>query len=623
MRVLLVTPPMVQFNTPYAATPVLTGFLRSRGVDARQVDLSLQLALALFSRTGLQQVAREVAALSRRKCTDAVQSFKQQAETYINTVEAVVSFLQHGDAATRTHILADSDWLPRGPRFRVLQDLSACGAAPFADDPIARSNYYAGLYMDDLADVIREGVDEWFGLSRYAERLGASIPSFTPLKQALSEKSGMIDQLLDGLVDTLLHEQQPDLVGITIPFPGNLYGAFRVAARIRQKTPAVKIVMGGGYVNTEWRNLTEVRVFDYTDYIIYDDGEDALLQLIGVLENRLPSSALIRTRMLEDGQVKWMDAASVPQLKHTNRASPCYDGLPLEQYCPMIENPNPMNRLWTEQRWMRFQLAHGCYWHRCAFCDTKLDYICRYEPAQADRIVEWIEQVQAETGQNGFHFVDEAASPALLRRLAERLLERGIFIRWWTNVRFERTFDHELCALLARAGCVAVTGGMECAEKRLLLRMNKGVTLQTMAQASHAFSSVGILVHAYLMYGFPTQTRQEVVDALEFVRQLFAVNCVQSAYWHRFALTIHSPIYAEAAAFGLEPFPRNTEGFSENEIGYREATAPSYEKIGSALYAATYNYMHGVGLDLRVTDWFERRMPRPRLSPHAVEKWIS
>jgi radical SAM superfamily enzyme YgiQ (UPF0313 family) len=128
---------------------------------------------------------------------------------------------------------------------------------------------------------------------------------------------------------------------------------------------------------------------------------------------------------------------------------------------------NPMHRLWSDGRWNKLTVAHGCYWKKCSFCDVTLDYIGRYDAAAADVLVDRIEAMIAETGQTGFHLVDEAAPPAGLRALAERLLARRD-ITWWGNIRFEKTFTPELCQLLARSGCVAVSGGLEVASDRLL-----------------------------------------------------------------------------------------------------------------------------------------------------------
>ncbi len=623
MRVLLVTPPMVQFNAPYAATPLLTGFLKSRGVDVRQADLSLELALTIFSRAGLERIAGVLESSGETRRLPAVYGFLRNKQRYLETVDEVISFLQRGDSASAEKIM-DDGWLPQGPRFCVIGELHAHGRWPFTKDVQALARYRASLYVDDLADVIRDGVDKRFGLSRYAEQLGLSAASFTPLLRQFTRQPGtLIDQWLDGLVDDMMKTHQPDLVGLTIPFPGNVYSAFRMARRIKNQTPEIRIAAGGGFVNTEWRALSDVRVFNVLDYLLYDDGEIPLCRLLDHLDGKISVDGLVRTRMRREGKVVWIDNAEEPPLKHRDRAAPCYEGLDLTRYCSITESTNPMHRLWTEHGWMKLMLAHGCYWHRCAFCDTTLGYIACYDPAPAERIADWIETVIKETGRRTFHFVDEAAPPALLRRLSECLIARKLDLQWWTNIRFEKAFDEDLCRLLAKAGCVAVTGGMECAEERLITLMNKGIRLRDMVRAAYAFSRAGVLVHAYLMYGFPTQTPQEVVDALDYVRQLFQSGCVQSAYWHRFALTVHSPIYAAPKSFRLTPQRPAHRGFSENGIPYSEWKPRHEEGIGEALHTAVYNYMHGVALDEPVQAWFSEPMPAPRLARDAVKRWAA
>jgi hypothetical protein len=284
----------------------------------------------------------------------------------------------------------------------------------------------------------------------------------------------------------------------------------------------------------------------------------------------------------------------------------------------MSETANPMHRLWSSRRWNKLMLAHGCYWHRCAFCDTSLDYIRRFDPADAGTIIRWIREVIAQTGTTSFHFTDEAAPPGLLRQLSRRLLDEDLKIQWWTNIRFEPAFDRELAGLMARAGCLAVTGGLETAVDRLLKLMCKGISIDSAVCALSAFKSAGLLTHAYLMYGFPSQTMQETVDALELVRQLFAAGLLDSAFWHRFALTAHSPIFQ-----GLENFPKifpriGKSGFARNEVPFRDPVRCDHERLGKGLRAAIYNYMHGVGLDADVRDWFDFRVPRPRVAFNRV-----
>ncbi|MCX6997730.1 MAG: radical SAM protein [Kiritimatiellaeota bacterium] len=629
MRVLLITPPMVQLNAPYAATPALMGLLRAQGLDARQADLSLELALLLFSRKGLAQIR---AALPRRSSAPAVLFFRRHAPRYAAVVDDAVRFLQ-GQAPALAGRLARRRWLPEGPRFAVatpafMRRHFGPGAAA------ARAKYLASLFLDDLADVLRDGVDPRFSLARYAERLALAAATFDQLHAALQAPPTLVDQLLDRIVVRLIRREKPDLVGLTVPFPGNLYGALRIAQTVRHIAPRTKIVLGGGYVNTELCRLAEPRLFDFADFVTLDDGAQPLLALIEHLHGRRPAHSLCRTFFRRRGRVVFGNAGGMRELPFRDWPAPSYTGLDPNRYLSLCELPNPVIRLWSDGYWNRLQLARGCYWHRCAFCDTSLAYIRRFEPGNPDRIVDHIERLIAETGRRNFHFVDEAAPPALLRAVAERLLARGVSINWWTNIRFEKVFTPALARLLACAGCLAVTAGLETACNRTLRLMQKGVTVAQAARCVRAFAGAGILVHAYLIYGFPTQTRRETIAALEIVRTWFRRGWIQSAYWHRFALTIHSPMFRNPAAFGLRLArdrasaeagsaatpngsriarrqTRAAPAFAQNEITYEEAGAPDWDALGAALRTATYNYLHGLGLDGDVRAWFDLTTDSP------------
>jgi radical SAM superfamily enzyme YgiQ (UPF0313 family) len=618
-RVLLLTPPMVQFNAPYSATPMLAGYLRRHAVSVRQADLSLELALALFSPSGLDRLRSAIPPSHRRR--PAVASFLSRFPDYRATVRLAVRFLQ-GRAPKAAERIASRKVLPEGLRFRVLSELAERGLAPTWRGPEEFARHLASLYLDDLGDAIREGADPLFSMARYGERLALAAPSFTPLLRRLRAPPSFVDQILDEQVRTLLVKFRPDLLGLSLPFPGNVYGAFRIAQTARAADPMLRIVAGGGYVNTELRALSDPRVFDFFDYIAYDDGEQPLLRLIDHLRGQEPRSRLIRTAYREGGRVV-RSHSSAPPLRHRDRPSPRYDGLSLSRYPVLSESSNPMHRLWTERRWLKLQLAHGCYWRRCAFCDTTLDYIARFDPADPDTVLAWMEEMIRRTGETGFHFVDEAAPPALLMGLAKRIHARGLKVNWWANIRFERSFTPERAAELARSGCLAVTGGVECAQKRLLECMRKGVSPAQAARVAGAFAGAGVLVHAYLMYGFPGQTLQETVDGLEWVRQMFRKGYLHSAFWHRFALTVHSGMFAEAAQFGIRVPKASVRPFATNETAYSGGHRTDPGQLGPGLKAAVYNYMHGAGLDVEVRSWFDRPMPPTTLPRNAVSRWIS
>ena len=625
-RVLSLIPPMTQLNTPYPSTAYLTGFLRSRGVDARQDDLALRLVLELFSPAGLDALRDKLRAIPPKKRSATLAQFDAEFDRYRATIGPALAFLQGRDP-TLAHRIAGRMLLPEGPRFASLDVYYD----PEGGDPLAwafgalgvqdKARHLATLYLNDLADVLREAADPRFEFVRYAESLAMAQPTFEPLARALAAPPTLVDDTLRRLTLESLARHQPQVVLLSVPFPGSVYAAFRIAQTIKAANPAIVTVLGGGFVNTELRELTEPRVFDHFDFITLDDGERPLLALLEHLAGQRGKSRLVRTYLREgdanSGVVRYINLAE-PDIPFAEVGTPTWDGLPLDGYLSILDMLNPMHRLWSDGRWNKLTVAHGCYWKKCSFCDVSLDYIGRYDTASAELLVDRIEAVVAETGQTGFHFVDEAAPPKMLKAMAEELARRGRSISWWGNIRFEKSFTPELCRQLADSGCIAISGGLEVASDRLLKLMQKGVSVDQVARVTKGFSDAGILVHAYLMYGFPTQTVQDTVDALEYVRQLFDAGCIQSGFFHRFVCTVHSPVGQKPEDYGVRLKPLPPISFAKNDVGFIDPTGVDHDALGVALNKALYNYMHGIGLDQDVRSWFDMKVPRTRVPRNFI-----
>jgi hypothetical protein len=632
-RVLSVIPPMTQLNTPYPSTAYLTGFLRSRGVDAVQEDLALALILRLLSADGLRALRAHIDCAAGTPRSPRVDAFIAHFDDHLATIGPVLAFLQGRDP-TLAHRIAGRAFLPEGPRF----DSLGAYDDPDGGDPLAwafgalgvndRARHLATLYLNDLADVLRDAVDPRFEFVRYAERLAMSQPTFDPLAQALAAPPNLIDRTLQQLTLDAVARHRPAMVLLSVPFPGAVYAAFRIAQAIKAHDPDIVTVLGGGYVNTELRELAEPRVFDFFDFVTLDAGERPLLALIDHLHGRRSASRLVRTFVRRDSAVRHINFVE-PEVPFEDVGTPTWDGLPLASYLSLLDMLNPMHRLWSDGRWNKLTVAHGCYWKKCSFCDVSLDYISRYDAASATTLADRIDTIVAETGQTGFHFVDEAAPPKSLKALAHELQRRGSRISWWGNIRFEKTFTPALCRQLADSGCIAISGGLEVASDRLLALMKKGVSVDQVARVTKGFSDAGILVHAYLMYGFPTQTVHDTVDALEYVRQLFAAGCIHSGFFHRFTCTVHSPVGREPAAYGVTLLPLNggqPVTFAKNDVGFVDPTGVDHDRLGLALKKGLYNFMHGVGLDEDVRMWFSDAgiaAPKPRVRRGHIDRALA
>ncbi len=616
-RILFITPPFTQLNTPYPATAYLKGFLNTRQIESHQADLGIEVILALFSRAGLRRLFTQLDDSDAELTENAYRIYRLQAE-YVSTIDPVIRFLQNKNP-TLAHAIADRSYLPEASRFAEIDDLEWAFGTMGTHD---KARHLATLYLEDLSDLIQEAIDPHFGFSRYAERLGRSATHFDELHEALQAPQTLISQLLNELLDAKIQQWQPNMICLTVPFPGNLYGALTCGQYVKQHYPGINVVMGGGYVNTELRSLTEARVFDYVDFISLDDGEAPLWSLLEHLDGQRDLGRVKRTFVRTNGVVTYYNGATEKDVAQRETGTPDYADLPLMDYLSVIEVVNPMHRLWSDGRWNKLTLAHGCYWGKCSFCDITLDYIKRYEPLTAALLCDRMEEIIAQTGQNGFHFVDEAAPPALMRDVALEIIRRKLTVVWWTNIRFESSFTPDLCRLLKASGCLAVSGGLEVASDRLLERMKKGVTVAQVARVADAFTQAGIMVHAYLMYGFPTQTVQETIDSLEMVRQLFQAGIVQSGFWHRFAMTAHSPVGLTPAAFDVQRIGPDMGPFADNDLYHDDPLGADHDLFAEGLRKSLFNYMHGVGFDFPLRDWFMFQVPPTSISPRYIEKSI-
>ncbi len=559
-------------------------------------------------------------AATKKNISENGQHILKQRQRYEFCVDAVIRFLQNKNI-TLAHKICAGDYLPQASRFEVLNEEVEWlfGSMGIHD----KAKMLCTLFIEDLGDLIIECISPYFGFSRYAEDIARSATSFDPLLKLLEAKNNSIDDILISIVDKHIELEKPDLIIFTIPFPGNVYGAFKSGQHIKNNYPNLKVAMGGGFPNTELRSLTDARVFDYVDFISLDDGERPILNILEYIDGKRDLALLKRTFIRRDNQVVYINGCKAADIVHSKTGTPDYTGLLLDGYISMLEMANPMHRLWSDGRWNKLTVAHGCYWKKCSFCDISLDYIGRYEPASASILADKIETIIAQTGTTGFHFVDEAAPPLVMRDLAIELLARNLDISWWANIRFEKTFSDDLCKLLSASGCIAVTGGLEVASDRLLQMMEKGVSVQQVSQVASNFTRAGIMVHAYLMFGFPTQTAQETIDSLEVVRQLFEAEILQSGFWHRFSMTAHSPVGLNPEKYQVVKIGPTDGSFANNDLIHEDPKGCDHDLYAEGLRKSLYNFMMANCLDWPVEDWFDFKTPKTTLSPRLIQNHIN
>ncbi|GHV91088.1 radical SAM protein [Spirochaetia bacterium] len=586
--VCLIQPPFTQLNTPYPSLYYLKSFLEKRGCQVLVRDHSIGLFERVFCRAGLERIFAdaEIALMGNRgqspgsrqrpEQNPIVERFLSEADRWIAVIDRLISFLRGKDREWAHFLSLANGVLPGGPRFDAC--LESLNGSPLPED----APLLAGKLLADLADFITHTLDPNFSLVRYAGRTGAALRDFTSVKQSLD------GYILKNFYRPYLEEEwdhltgfssfpagTPPLIGITIPFPGCLAGALVCGASAKQRFGGkAAVIAGGGYVNTELRFADDPAVFDYVDYLSFDRGYgswEAILENINMENDECQKEPALYKTMYRSGAGKIIAdpaiADPVPKFAENNSNTarfrriddesiknifPDYRDADFSRYLYPVDDVNPMHRLWSDGHWLKAYLAHGCYWHGCAFCDLSLDYIRSYQPVDTAALFHHLVEQAEQTGVHGVHLVDEAAPVSSLVQLAELNRDAGLPLTFWGNIRFEKAFTPDIAAILAAGGLVGISAGIEVATPAGFKRLGKGIVLEDVVRSCAAFKEAGILTHAYLIYGYWDQDEQEIIDSAEILRQLFAAELLDSAFWHQFVLTRHSRIYAEWKR-GLHP----------------------------------------------------------------------
>ncbi|MDR0486769.1 MAG: radical SAM protein, partial [Treponema sp.] len=632
--IVLVQPPFVQLNGPHPGIYYLRTFLEKRGCEVVVRDHSILLFEKIFCKDGMTRIFASIKKSEFKEQPAAtrqiIERFLCEEERVCSSIDRIIAFLRGKDREFAHLIGLTNGVLPGGPSFDAcLAEICKVKGEASADDaPLLASKLLA-----DIAGLITAALDPGFSLVRYVPMAAAAFHDFSAVKDGLS------GYVMQNFYRPFLEEEwkSPEIIrfsgspvflmGITIPFPGCLSGALVCAESAKTVFGnRVRTIAGGGYVNTELRFLEEDVFFDYFDYLSFDRGYgslDAILEreaqsdCIPLYKTmyRHTDGSIVRDASITGGETGPVDDEAVLS------TFPDYSGVDFTRYICPVDDVNPMHRLWSDGRWLKACTAHGCYWQKCAFCDVSLDYIRSFVPVDTTALFNHLKTMAEASGIHGVHLVDEACPPASLLQLALLNRRAGLPLVFWGNIRFEKSFTPDVAALLAAGGVIGVSGGIEIASEKGFERIGKGIDLQGLVNACAAFKEAGILVHAYLIYGYWDQEEAEIIDSAEVMRQFFEAGLLDSAFWHQFVLTVHSRIYAEKQK-GLHPLlnPRGGQArpskiFALNDISFEGEER--FDRFNLPLENLLRLWMKG-DTSMPVQDAFSFRVKCPVVEPHLI-----
>ena len=650
MKVVIIQPPIVQLNTPYPSGAYLQDFfkkLKSFGENDNQIttftqspilsqnafkiaqkagnqissvewkDLSIELFHRIFSKEGLKLIFHKTEnkalkmALDAENQGDEITAFNLRRyvltkNAWINWIDKIMALLVENKSGRETlHEFVRSAHVPRGSRMETY--LAGLNREVSVDDGYMLSS----LALADLADYITAVYDNNFALIRYAESICASDSSLEEILK--TTESPVLKDFLSPIIDSLFKtSSEKTLFCVSIPFPGTFSAGLFICKQLKSLYGDNAIIsIGGGYVNTALRSLDKSSLSEYVDFISYDKGYGFYTEF---LNSDLSTFDTNQNFTNEDFKKSIQEIEAYM----TKNVAPDYTGIDFTKYPRLADDVNPMHRIWSDGAWLKAYLAHGCYWHRCLFCDTKLDYVNCYKPVNVENLYSSLLQQAKQTGVQGVHFVDEASPPVLLEKFA--FLNKDSALTFWGNIRYEKAFSRDLADILAKGGLIGVSGGIEMASGEGLSNINKGIDIETLVGSLASFKEAGILTHAYMIYGYYNETPQMLIDSVETLRQLFKVGLLDSSFFHKFTLTKHSTLFAEWEQ-GKHPdlhpiFPKNS--FTDYELHFKGEEKS--EKYGAPLSQAVNAWMHKKGLDKPVEKWFNFPMPKPTIKKDFIEK---
>ncbi|MBQ5570861.1 MAG: radical SAM protein [Treponema sp.] len=661
-KAIIIQPPLVQLNTAYPSGAYLSAFFKSQNVCSSWHDLSIVLIDRIFCKGGLERLFE----LTEKKALSLAEGFAKNGEDFaaknlkqyilqkdlwILWIDSIMKILRDGSKSSSrelTHKFVFSPFVPRGMRMESY--LEKLDAMPTADD--ARN--LAGAALEDLADYINVAFDKDFALIRYAESIAVGKKSFgeiegsldSPVLKEFYEK--VLEQVFcpGGREDTKIMGEAKEgrrcLVCISLPFAGTFTPALFTGRFLKQRYGSkVFISFGGGFINTELRDFDLPEFERYADAISLDRGYGSYRRLLesGILSGKdfygsgvSTGSRIYKMRLWFSSNGKTVTIApseddgemATFENSVTKSLVPDYSDIDFSLYPRMADDTNPMQRLWSDGSWIKAYLAHGCYWHKCAFCDVTLDYVCSYKMTDIEHLYSGLLEQAKEKGVYGIHFVDEALPPAGCIRFAKCNLKEGTPLSYWGNVRFEKVYSRDMADFLCFGGLTGVSGGIEIATGNGLDKISKGTDLDSIVSACCAFKEAGILIHAYMIYGYFGESAQDTINSMETLRQFFELGLLDSCFWHKFVLTRHSRIYDEWK-HGLYPdlCPTEEEGaglFAKNGMHFKGEG--DSKKFGRGLNLALNSWMHGEKLGMNVCKWFDFKTPMPTVAHDLVQKAV-
>jgi radical SAM superfamily enzyme YgiQ (UPF0313 family) len=299
-----------------------------------------------------------------------------------------------------------------------------------------------------------------------------------------------------------------DVVGITAMTP-TIGTALSIARHLKQKSPHLKIVMGGPHVTL----LPEETLASSpdVDVIVRGEGDVTAIELLQAIENNRPLNSVAGiSYRLDDKIVHTSDRTSMVDMD--SLPYPAFHLLPWRKYQPHPPHGMalPFGAMVT---------SRGCP-YRCAYC-SKPVFGSQFRAQSPERVVAEMIYLQNKFGVKEIAFYDDSFTldKKRVHAITEKIIEKKLKIAWTCETRVNLV-DKELLAHMKQAGCYAVAYGIESASPAIIKALQKDITLKQVEAAVRAHKEIGLQVIGYFMLGSPGETPQTIRQTIDFAKKL-------------------------------------------------------------------------------------------------------
>ena len=514
-RLLFLHPPQAEYSLPPLGPACLIAYLKRRRPDwsHRFIDLNVDYVHWLLQPDQIATAHQTALRVfdGRRKQPGLSAKSLQEMQSYISTLSAVQDV--QSAPLPLIHYLMDPQLIGDRETFEVAKN--ALGHM---------MHLHSITYGNVVANPSRllwvvHGIEAWDS----ANLLDVlARPENDPYNTFLQDHGEFACELA-----------QCDALCITVPYYEQMLGAFSAAAFAKRLRPELPILMGGSWITAIREGcLAAPELFDYVDAIIPFAGEVSLLEALQHLERGERLAGSDNVMAFHDGRVVFHEVSNFPRIEFL--PVPDFDEYPLDRYLL----PEPV---------LPFQITRGCYWGQCTFCTHHMAQGLGYSVAKTVSIGDKLAYLADRYKTNRFYFIDEAIPPAKLREIPEALRAHHLDILWMSECRLERSLTREAFDDLAATGCRLLLFGLETGSQRIMDMMKKGVRVEDAERCLRDCAEAGIDTSLFLMFGFPTETLEDVMATYHFIQR--NQPWITTLGTSIFALTADSPIAADPVRF--------------------------------------------------------------------------